>query len=192
MKGLPIVLALLLLVSVVPVAGNVPAGNPQTAAAGNSDIISRMIAELDREINGITHPLSTACTSPAFAVYETVTNTGDESKDLDHCIQFFAVQAGDTAQCANIQRGAPKTKCYCLIASDRNDIGICDQVPMTGDPQAYLKIDCLNEVAVRNNNPAACEAMGNQKINRMFVGEISRQTCRQRLASGVGVGESTL
>lgn len=191
MKGIPAVLALLLLVSVVPVAGSVPSGTAQ-AAATNPDIVSKLTAEFNREITGISRPLSTACTSPAFAVYETVANTGDRSKDLDHCIQFFAVRAGDTAECAGIQRGAPKTKCYCLIASDKNDIGICDQVPETGDLQAYLKIDCLNEVAVRNNNPEACEAMGSQKISRMFVGEISRQTCRQRLATGVGVGESTL
>jgi hypothetical protein len=34
--------------------------------------------------------------------------------------------------------------------------------------------------------------MGNEKISRMFVGEMSQQTCLARLASGQGVGESTL
>jgi hypothetical protein len=192
MKCLLPVLLLLLLVAAVPAAGSIQPGSQLTASVGNTDVISKMIDEINREINGISHPLTTACTSPAFAIYEQVTNSDDKSKDLDHCVQFIAVQAGDTAQCANIQRGPPKTKCYCLIASNKNDISICDQVPPTGDPTAYLKIDCLWEVAIRNNNPAACEAMGSQRISRMFIGEISQQTCRQRLASGQGVGESTL
>jgi len=34
--------------------------------------------------------------------------------------------------------------------------------------------------------------MGSQKISRMFIGEISQQACKQRLASGQGVGMSTL
>ncbi len=181
MKCLLPVLILLLLVTPV-----------LAADTGNTDIISKIITEVNLEITGLSHPLTTACSGPAFAVYEQVTGTGSKSKDLDHCIQFFAVQAGDTSQCANIQRGAPKTKCYCLIASNKNDLSICDQVPSTNDPSAYLKTDCLWEVAIRNNNPAACEAMGSKKISRMIIGEMSRQTCEQRLASGIGVGESTL
>lgn len=191
MKGLLSVLSLLLLVSAVLVTGSVQPGQ-LTADAGNTDIISRMVAEINREINSIGHPLSTACSSPVFTLYEMGMDPDSKSRDLDHCIQFVAVQSGDTSQCAGIQRGAPKTKCYCLIASNKNDISICDQVPMTNDMQAYLKIDCLFEVAIRNNNPAACEAMGSQKISRMFIGEISQQTCKQRLASGQGVGMSTL
>jgi hypothetical protein len=34
--------------------------------------------------------------------------------------------------------------------------------------------------------------MGSQKISRMIVGEMSRKTCLARLASGEGIGESTL
>jgi hypothetical protein len=192
MKGLLSVLFLFLVVTAVLVAGSVQPKSQLTASVGNTDVISKMIDEINREINGISHPLTTACTSPAFTMYEQVTNTNDKSKDLDHCIQFIAVQTGDTSQCANIQRGAPKTKCYCLIASNKNDIAICDEVPPTNDATAYLKVDCLWEVAIRNNNPAACEAMGSQKISRMFIGEISKKTCQQRLASGQGVGESTL
>jgi hypothetical protein len=43
---------------------------------------------------------------------------------------------------------------------------------------------------MKNNNPAACNAMGNQRISRMFIGEMSKQTCNQRLASGQAVGGS--
>jgi hypothetical protein len=84
------------------------------------------------------------------------------------------------------------TKCFVLIASKKNDPAICSTVPSTSDPQAYLKIDCLWEVAIRNNNQAACTAMGSQTISRMVIGEMSRKTCLARLASGQGVGESTL
>lgn len=192
MKGLLSVLLLLLLVSAVLVTGSVQSGVKQPADMGNAGLFDRIVTEFQWEINGLTHPLTSTCRGPAFNIYETFIGSGEKSKDLDHCIQFVAVQTGDTSQCADIQRGAPKTKCYCLIASKKNDIGICDQVPMTNDMQAYLKIDCLWEVAIRNNNPAACEAIGSQKISRMFVGEISQQACKQRLKSGQGVGASTL
>jgi hypothetical protein len=189
MKGLLSVLALLLLVTTVLVAGTVQPGGQMASDTGNADILSRIIAAIT---GGINHPLTSVCTSPAFTIYEQVTNPDGESKDLDHCIQFFAVQAGDTSQCADIQRGAPKTKCYCLIASKKNDPAVCDQVPQTNDIQAYLKIDCLWEVAIKNNNADACQQMGNAKISRMIIGEMSQQTCLARLASGQGVGESTL
>jgi hypothetical protein len=65
-------------------------------------------------------------------------------------------------------------------------------MPSTSDPQAYLKIDCLWEVAIKNNNKAACQAMGSGKISRMVIGEMSRKTCLARLASGEGVGRTTL
>jgi hypothetical protein len=124
-------------------------------------------------------------------IYRFVSNPG-EKFDPDHCIQFFAVQAGDTSQCPNIKRGAPMTKCYVLIASKKNDPEICNQVPETNDMQAYLKIDCLWEVAIKNNNADACRKMGSSKISRMIIGEESQQTCLARLASGRGVGESTV
>jgi hypothetical protein len=47
-------------------------------------------------------------------------------------------------------------------------------------------------VAIKNNNPEACRQMGTSKISRMFIGEMSQKTCQARLASGQGVGESTL
>jgi hypothetical protein len=191
MKVLPYLLLVLLVVAVLA-TGTVESALRPPADMKNAGIVDRIIAELNWEINGLTRPLATACNSPVFSGYELFMASGESSKDLDHCIQFIAVQAGDTAQCDGIERGAPRTKCYCLIASKKNDPAICDQVPATNDMQAYLKIDCLWEVAIKNNNPAACDAMGSQKISRMFIGEMSRQTCMQRLASGQGVGESTL
>lgn len=185
-------LSLILLVSATLVAGSVGTGIRPPSASEHAGMVDRFVAELNWEISGLTRPLTTACNSPLFNTYEMFIAGGEKSKDLDHCIQFFAVQAGDISQCDGIGRGAPRTKCYCLIASKNNDPAICNQVPVTSDPQAYLKIDCLWEVALKNNNQAACEAMGSQKISRMFVGEISRQTCIQRLASGQGVGVSTL
>ena len=189
MNGLSSVLALLLLVSAVVVAGSVQAGTSQLADTGGSDPFSRIIANIQ---GGISHPLTSVCTSPAFMVYERVMNPGGESKDLDHCIQFFAVQAGDTSQCPGIKRGAPMTKCYLLIASKKNDPAICDLIPPTNDMQAYLKNDCLWDVAIQNNNPVACETMGDTKITRMLIGEMSRQTCQARLSGGQTGGGSGL
>jgi hypothetical protein len=115
-----------------------------------------------------------------------------QKTDRDHCYQAVAAEMGDTALCYTIKRGAPETKCFVMIAGNKNDPAICDTMPSTSDPQGYLKTDCLWEVAIRNDNQAACNAMGSKKISRMFIGEMSRQTCLARLASGQGVGESTL
>jgi hypothetical protein len=185
MKRVPGVLVLLLVVTSVLVTSPVAA----IQASGNGNPLNSV---LDSTVEGIKNPLLSPCYSPAWKlVYRFVSNPGEEF-DPDHCIQFFAVQAGDTTKCPNIKRGAPMTKCYCLIASKKNDPAICDQVPPTNDFQAYLKIDCLWEVAIKNNNRDACTAMGTEKISRMFIGEMSQKTCLARLAGGQGVGESTL
>lgn len=134
----------------------------------------------------VSEPLGSACTSPAAKLLKPA------GLDQDHCYQQVAVNAGDLRLCEKVKRGAPMTKCYALIAGKQNDPSVCDQVPVTSDPQAYLKIDCLWEVAIFKNNPDACRAMGSQKISRMFIGEMSQQTCLARLASGQGIGVSTL
>lgn len=136
----------------------------------------------------LENPYASVCDSPAAEIGY----LSSGSLDRDHCYQQVAVTAGDTTLCQKIDRDPPMTKCYLLIAAKKNDAAVCNQVPPTNDPQAYLKIDCLWEVAIKNNNKAACEAMGSQKISRMFIGEMSRQTCLARLASGQGVGASTL
>jgi hypothetical protein len=177
MKRVHCVLVLFLVVTLVLVTGPVTA----TPASGNGNPVNSI---LDNTLAEITNPLISPCSSPAWKlVYMFVSNPG-EAFDPDHCIQFIAVQTRDISQCPNIKRGAPKTKCYLLIAAKKNDPAICNQIPSTSDPQAYLKIDCLWEVATVNNNQAACTAMGSQKISRMIIGEMSKKTCLQRLASG--------
>jgi len=123
-------------------------------------------------------PLGSVCTSPAAKLLKPA------GLDQDHCYQQVAVNMGNIPLCDKIKRGAPMTKCYMLIAAKQNDPALCSQIPTTSDPQAYLKIDCLWEVATVNNNPAACKAMGTSKISRMFMGEMSQQTCLARLAGG--------
>jgi hypothetical protein len=184
MKRVPSVLILILLVTSVLITGPVAA-----QASGNGNPLNMVLDNAKAEMK---NPLTTPCYSPAWMlVYKFVSNPGEEF-NADHCIQFFAVQAGDTAQCADIKRGPPKTKCFVMIAGNKNDPSLCNKIPSTSDPTAYLKVDCLWEVAIKNNNPAACNAMGSQKISRMIVGEMSKQTCLARLASGEGVGGSTL
>jgi hypothetical protein len=185
MKRVHSVLVLLMVVTLVLVTGPVTA----TPASGDGNPVNSV---LDNTLAEIKNPFLSPCSSPAWKlVYMFVSNPGEEFNP-DHCIQFVAVQTGDISQCPNIKRGAPMTKCYVLIASKKNDPGICDQVPLTKDFQAYLKIDCLWEVAIKNNNADACRKIGNARISRMIIGEESQQTCLARLASGQGVGESTL
>lgn len=129
-------------------------------------------------ISDVQEPLGSVCTSPSARLLKS------SGLDQDHCYQQVAVNTGNLPLCEKVDRDPPMTKCYMLIAARRNDPAVCDQVPPTSDPQAYLKIDCLWEVAMENNNNAACEAMGSQKISRMFIGEMSRQSCLARLASG--------
>lgn len=177
MKRVHFVLVLLLVVTLVLVTGPVTAA----PASGDGNPVNSV---LDNTLAEIKNPFLSPCSSPAWKlVYMFVSNPGEEF-NADHCIQFVAVQTGDIAQCPNIKRGAPMTKCYLLIAAKNNDPAICNKIPSTSDPQAYLKIDCLWEVATVNNNQAACTAMGSQKISRMIIGEMSKQTCLQRLASG--------
>ena len=118
MKRVPLVLVLLLVAMSVLVTGPVAAQASGNGNSGNSF--------LDIALAGIKNPLISPCSSPGWKlIYMFVSNPGEEF-NADHCIQFFAVQAGDTTQCPNIQRGAPMTKCYCLIASKKNDPSICD------------------------------------------------------------------
>jgi hypothetical protein len=128
----------------------------------------------------ITDPAGSFCDSPAAEIGY----LSSGSIDRDHCYQQVAVTFGNTYLCNRIERDPPMTKCYMLIAAKQNNPAVCDQVPPTNDSQAYLKTDCLWQVAMQNNNNAACEALGNQKISRMFIGEMSRQSCLARLAGG--------
>jgi hypothetical protein len=184
MKRAPRLFILTLLLLAVLFTGPVAA-----ASSGNGDPVNAVIDSTRAELK---NPLLSPCSSPAWKlVYRYVVSPGEEF-DPDHCIQFVAVRTADISLCSDIKRGAPKTKCFALIAGNTNDPAICSRMPSTSDPQAYLKIDCLWEVAIRDNNEAACNAMGSQKISRMIVGEMSRKTCLARLASGEGIGESTL
>jgi hypothetical protein len=123
-------------------------------------------------------PLGSVCTSPAARALES------SGLDQDHCYQQVAVNAGDLTLCNEIKRGAPMTKCYLLIAVKYGDSSICNQIPSTSDPQAYLPIDCLWEVALKTNDPAVCAEMGTTKISRMFIGEISQETCTAKVGGG--------
>jgi len=183
MKRLSRMLILLLFLSAVLAA--VPAAS---ASSGNGDPISTVIDSTTAELN---NPLLSACSSPAWKLIYTNLVSPGEDFNADHCIQFVAVRTADTSLCSEIQRDPPKTKCFAMIAGNTNDPSVCNDMPSSSDPQAYLKTDCLWEVAIKNDNKAACNAI-NRKISRMIVGEMSKQTCLARLASGEGVGETTL
>ena len=185
MKSIFCMLALLLLAAPVMAEISFDLNLP----SGSGDPISSIT---DAATTEIQNPTLSPCISPAWKLVSAFIINHGEEFDPAHCYQFFAVQAGDISQCSLIQRDPPKTKCFTMIAGNKNDAGICDQMPSTSDPQAYLKIDCLWEVAIKNNNKAACQAMGSGKISRMVIGEMSRQTCLARLKSGDGVGRTTL
>lgn len=183
MKYLSRPLILLLLLAVLAA---VPAAS---ASSGDDNALDVIITAFNAELKT---PAVTPCDSPAWKlIYTNVVSPGEEF-DADHCIQFVAVRTVDTTLCNRIGRDPPKTKCFAMIAGNTNNPSVCNKMPSSDDPQAYLKIDCLWEVAVKNNNEAACNAIGSKKISRMIVGEMSKQACLAKLASGDGVGESTL
>lgn len=171
MKGYPYVLVILLIFCIF-----------STGCSELMDITGMTAWMYDTE-----EPFGSVCTSPSAKLLGTAAGL-----DRDHCYQQMAVNMGDLTLCDKVERDPPMTKCYMLIAAKQNNPAVCDQVPPTNDPQAYLKIDCLWEVAMVNNNNAACEALGSRKVSRMFIGEMSRQSCLARLASGqAGTGRLT-
>jgi len=144
------------------------------------------VAEVTKTARGgSTNPAGSVCSSPAFklAMKFTTADADAASGDTDHCYQAIAVNLGDLSMCNNIQRGAPMTKCYMMIAANKGDSSICHQIPDTPDPQAYLTADCLMEVARKTRDPAVCAELKKVSINRMFIGEISQQSCLQQLAN---------
>jgi len=129
------------------------------------------------------------CTSPVFKIGSMLLLSDSDAVkngkvDPDHCYQAVAGYLGDTSLCNSIQRGAPMTKCYLLIAEKTGDSSICQQIPPTTDIQGYLPIDCQWSVAMKTKDPAVCKEMGEKKISRMFVGEMSQKTCLEKVAGG--------
>ncbi len=127
--------------------------------------------EMEVIMSELSSPLGSACESPAAGALDSA------GLDKDHCYQQVAVNAGDLSLCDKIEREPPMTKCYMLIAIKNGDSRICSKIPAASDPQSYLPLDCLWEVAQKTNDPSVCEEMGTEKISRMFVGEISKETC---------------
>jgi hypothetical protein len=129
------------------------------------------------------------CYSPVFKIGSTLFAADADSVkngkvDPDHCFQAVAGYISDTSLCTSIQRGAPMTKCYLLIAERTGDSSICKQMPSTSDVQGYLPIDCQWAVAMKTKDPADCKEIGEKKLSRMFGDDMSQKNCLAKIAGG--------
>jgi hypothetical protein len=139
-------------------------------------------------------PADSACASPAVKVVNAVTGSGNGEGgaiDKDHCYQAVAVNLRDTELCKKIERAAPRSKCYLLIADKYSDPSVCSQMPATLESMdSYSQMECLQTVAIKMGDSSVCDQIGDRKIRRMITGEISREACRQYVASGDTRGRS--
>jgi hypothetical protein len=139
---------------------------------------------------GSLNPAGSVCSSPAFKLASKVVardaDTGEGGGiDPDHCYQAIAVNLGDTSLCQNINRPAPRSKCYLLIAEKQGSTDACFLMPeVLESMDSYAQIECIQSVAIRTGNGRFCDEMGIRNISRMFTGEVSKEACYQRVASG--------
>jgi hypothetical protein len=104
--------------------------------------------------------------------------------DPDHCYQDAAIRKSDTELCEKIESPPPRTKCYMLIAEKDGDKDICEKMQNYPGPGEYSRLECLQMVAVKTNNPAVCDLMGTASVSYMFTGEVSKQSCCKAVSSG--------
>jgi len=167
-----------------------------TKHGGTSGIVAtpEQLAEATRKARtkgGSLNPAGSVCESPAFKLASKVVardadaGEGRGGIDPDHCYQAIAVNLGDTSLCQNINRAAPRSKCYLLIAEKQ---GSTDACYLMAEPlesmDSYAQIECIQTVALKTHNSQICDEMGDRKISRMFIGLTNTSTCYQRVASG--------
>jgi hypothetical protein len=147
---------------------------------------------------GSLNPAGSICSSPAFKLASKVVardadaGEGGGGIDPDHCYQAVAVNLGDTSLCQNINRPAPRSKCYLLIAERQGSTDACFLMPeVLESMDSYAQIECIQSVAIKTGDSRICDEMGIRNISRMFTGEVSKTACYQRVASGSSTGGSS-
>jgi len=173
-----------------------------TKHGGTSGIVTtpEQLAEAankNRRTGGSFNPAGSVCTSPAFLLASEVVaghaeaGDGGGGIDTDHCYQAIAVNLGDASLCQNINRPAPRSKCYLLIAEKAGSTVFCNLMPENLESMdSYAQIECIQSVAIKTGDSRLCDEMGIRNLSRMFTGEVSRQACYQRVASGSSTGGS--
>jgi hypothetical protein len=85
------------------------------------------------------------------------------SSDSDHCIQFGAVQSGNTDTCDKIAgssfsgQNPPKDKCYLMTAVNLGRYDICDKI--AGGMNSYTRDECRLEVAIAKQDRETCDKL---------------------------------
>jgi hypothetical protein len=173
-----------------------------TSHGGTSGIVAtpEQLAGATRtaRTGGSLNPAGSVCSSPAFKLASKIVardadaGEGGGGIDTDHCYQAIAVNLGDTSLCQNINRPAPRSKCYLLIAERQGSTDACFLMPeVLESMDSYAQIECIQSVAIKTGNSRFCDEMGIRNLSRMFTGEVSKTACYQRVASGsIAMGSS--
>jgi hypothetical protein len=97
--------------------------------------------------------------------------------DRDHCYQQLAIKSGNPELCAKVERNAPETKCYLLIAEAKKDPYICLSID-TRDNDAYTQAECFQKVAVASKDVSVCDMMGDQRAStNLGMNTYSKEDC---------------
>lgn len=109
--------------------------------------------------------------------------------DSDHCYKFFAELSNDAEKCDKIESVGPKSKCLMMIAKDTGVSSYCDDLP-TGFG-AYSKSECIQVVAIRNQDPALCDKIGDYKGGTTDVSPdgVSKDYCKEQANKDPGKSE---
>jgi hypothetical protein len=171
-----------------------------TRHGGTSGIVAtpEQLAEATRRARSQSpNPAGSICTSPAFRLASKVMARDADAGgsgggiDPDHCYQAIAVNMGDTSLCQHINRPAPRSKCYLLIAERQGSTDSCFLMPeVLESMDSYSQIECIQSVAIKTGDSRFCDEMGIRNISRMFTGTVSREVCYQRVAGSPGAGGS--
>jgi len=101
--------------------------------------------------------------------------------DDDHCAQREAVASVDPAKCEDIERDAPRSKCYVLLAEKTGSIEYCGNI--TSGFGTYSKEECIQMVAINKKDPSICEQIGagfqsgTSDMTQVGISGVSKKIC---------------
>lgn len=111
---------------------------------------------------------------------------GLEGNEADHCYQDAAIRMSNPEVCEDVQRAAPKSKCYLLVAEKTGDLETCEDI--TPGFATYDKQQCYQLIAIQTQNASICNMMGNYQHygNDISPGGISKDICLEEVEAESG------
>ena len=113
--------------------------------------------------------------------------------DKDHCYQNLARASGDDSLCDKIAGAGPASKCFAYIASDQENLIICEtieEMPWHHDREAYRYQDCILYVARNNNCPECCSAISQDYYGSATDLNPYMEVTRAKCISNIPCGKS--